>query len=153
MFYEQRCSYKLHKIHRKTPVPESFFNKTAGLRAATLLLFFFYSGTGAFLWILRNVYRHVISKPFWTTASDFICSVFFIFSIIKHFRHEKARFVRKTSTSRKPVLGFAFLRANEYFRTETVKLPKKIQPKCLIFSHDHKAGQGDHWTSDKVLHV
>ena len=41
MFYEQRCSYKLHKIHRKTPLPESFFNKTAGLRPATLLLFFF----------------------------------------------------------------------------------------------------------------
>ena len=25
----------------------------------------------------------------------------------------------------KGFLGFAFLRANEYFRTETVKLPKK----------------------------
>ena len=36
MFYEKRCSYKLHKIHRKTRVPESLFNKIAGLRAATL---------------------------------------------------------------------------------------------------------------------
>ena len=37
LFYEKRCSYKLHKIHKKTPVPESFFNKIADLRAATLL--------------------------------------------------------------------------------------------------------------------
>ena len=62
------------------------------------------SGTGAFLWILRNVYKHVISKHLWTTASDFICSVFFIFFIIKNFRHEKSRFVRKKSTSGKPTL-------------------------------------------------
>ena len=25
VFYEERCSYKFHKIHRKTPVPESLF--------------------------------------------------------------------------------------------------------------------------------
>ena len=36
-----------------------------------------------------------------TTASDFICGVFFIFSIIKNFRLEKSRFVRKKSTSGK----------------------------------------------------
>ena len=30
-------SYKFRKIHRKTPVPESLFNKVAGLRPATLL--------------------------------------------------------------------------------------------------------------------
>ena len=29
VFYK-RCSYKFHKIHRETPVPESFFNKVAG---------------------------------------------------------------------------------------------------------------------------
>ena len=39
------------------------------------------------------------------TASDFICGVFFIFSIIKNFHHEKGRFVRKKSTSGKPALG------------------------------------------------
>ena len=33
--------------------------------------------SGAFLWILRNVYEHVISKHLWTTVSNFICSVFF----------------------------------------------------------------------------
>ena len=39
-----------------------------------------------------------------TTASDFICGVFFIFSIIKNFRHEKSRLVRKRSISGKPAL-------------------------------------------------
>ena len=38
----QRCSVKkmfskFREIHRKTPVPESLFNKDAGLRPATLL--------------------------------------------------------------------------------------------------------------------
>ena len=37
MFYEKRVSYKLLKTHRKTPAPAVFFNKIAGLRAATLL--------------------------------------------------------------------------------------------------------------------
>ena len=32
----------------------------------------------------------------WMTASDFICGVFFIFSIIKNFRHEKSCLVRKS---------------------------------------------------------
>ena len=35
--YEKRCSEQFHEIHRKTPVPESFFNKIADLRPATLL--------------------------------------------------------------------------------------------------------------------
>ena len=37
VFREKRCSWKFHKIHRKTPVPGLFFNKVAGLRPATLL--------------------------------------------------------------------------------------------------------------------
>ena len=36
-FYEKTCPYKLHKIYRKAPVPEPFFNKIASLRSATLL--------------------------------------------------------------------------------------------------------------------
>ena len=35
-FCKKMCSWKFHKIHRKTPVPETFFNKAAGLRATTL---------------------------------------------------------------------------------------------------------------------
>ena len=34
---KKMCSWKFHKIHRKTPVPEAFFNKVAGLRPVTLL--------------------------------------------------------------------------------------------------------------------
>ena len=36
-FCKKMCSWKFHKIHRKTPVPEVFFNRVAGLRPATLL--------------------------------------------------------------------------------------------------------------------
>ena len=36
-FRKKMCSWKFHKIHRKTPVPETFLNKVAGLRSATLL--------------------------------------------------------------------------------------------------------------------
>ena len=31
-FCKKMCSWKFHKIHRKTPAPETFFNKIAGLR-------------------------------------------------------------------------------------------------------------------------
>ena len=37
VFFKKRCSQKFHKIDRKTPVPETLFNKVAGLRPATLL--------------------------------------------------------------------------------------------------------------------
>ena len=37
VFCVKGCSYKFHKIHRKTPVPEPLFNKVTGLRPATLL--------------------------------------------------------------------------------------------------------------------
>ena len=37
MFYKKQCSVKFYKIHRKTPVSESIFNKVAGLRPATAL--------------------------------------------------------------------------------------------------------------------
>ena len=46
----------------------------------------------------------LFTEHLWTTASDFICGVFFVFSIIKNFRHEINRFVRKKSTSGKPAL-------------------------------------------------
>ena len=36
-FCKKMCSWKFHKIRRKTPVPETFFNKVASLRPATLL--------------------------------------------------------------------------------------------------------------------
>ena len=48
------------------------------------------------------------------TASDFIFDVFFIFSIIKNFRHKKRRFMRKKSTSGKPALLARNVYANAY---------------------------------------
>ena len=58
------CCWKFHKIHRKTPVPETFFNKVEGLRPANLLRKRLWpqacnfikkeTGTGVFLWILWN---------------------------------------------------------------------------------------------------
>ena len=36
-FCKKMCSWKFHKIYRKTPVPETFLNKVAGLRPGTLL--------------------------------------------------------------------------------------------------------------------
>ena len=36
-FCKKMCSWKFHRIHRKTPVPEAFFNEAAGLRPASLL--------------------------------------------------------------------------------------------------------------------
>ena len=34
---KKRCSLKFRKFHRKTPVPESFFDKVTALRPATSL--------------------------------------------------------------------------------------------------------------------
>ena len=36
VFCKKRCSQKFRKIHSKTPVPESLFDKVTGLRPATL---------------------------------------------------------------------------------------------------------------------
>ena len=33
----KKCFLKFHKIHKKTPVPESLFKKVAGLKPAILL--------------------------------------------------------------------------------------------------------------------
>ena len=64
-----------------------FFNKFAGLRTATLLK--------KKLWHMCFPVNFTKFLLLWTTASDFTCGVFFIFSIIKNFRHEISRFVRK----------------------------------------------------------
>ena len=86
-------------------MPSLFFNEFADLGAATLLK--------------KETLEHVFScesceiskntlfiEHFWMTASDFICGVFFIFSIIKNFRQEKRRFVQKNLTCGKPALRY-----------------------------------------------
>ena len=48
--------------------------------------------------------NNLFTEHLCTTASDFICGVFFIFSITKNFRLEKCRFQRKESTRTKFVM-------------------------------------------------
>ena len=36
-FCKKMCSWKFHKIHRKTPVPETFFNKKETLASGLQL--------------------------------------------------------------------------------------------------------------------
>ena len=57
---QNRCSKKYRKIHGKTPMLESLFNKVAGLRPATLLKKHF--STGVLLSILGNFYIHVFYR-------------------------------------------------------------------------------------------
>ena len=74
-----------------------FFNKLAGLGAATLLkkkLTLLFSCE--FCKISKNT---LFIEHLCMTTSEFICGVFFIFYIIKNFCHEKSRFVRKKLTS------------------------------------------------------
>ena len=58
LFCKKRCSQKCRKIHRKTPLPESLFNKVGGLRPATLLKRD--SGTG----VLQLVFAAFLRTPF-----------------------------------------------------------------------------------------
>ena len=94
VFYEKRCSCKLHQNHRKTSVPESLFlikSQTRGHRCFP----------ANFCEISKNT---LFTEHLWPIVSNFICGVFFIFSIIKKFRLKKSGFVRKMSTSGKPTL-------------------------------------------------
>ena len=77
-----------------------YFNKFADLgdcnfiKKETLALVF----SSEFCKISKNTF---FTEHLWMTASDFICGVLFIFSIIKNFRHKKSCFVRKKLTSGK----------------------------------------------------
>ena len=65
---QNRCSKKSRKLHGKTPLMESLFNKAAGLRSVILLKRHF--STGVSLWILKNFQEHPFYRTsfFWTTA-------------------------------------------------------------------------------------
>ena len=54
---QNRCSKRSRKIHGKTLMPESLFNKAAGLRPAILSKRHF--STGVFLSILKNFLEHL----------------------------------------------------------------------------------------------
>ena len=60
VFYEKRRSYIFHKIHRKAPLPKSFFYRPAILFKKTVLL-----------WILRILKNDFFTEHLRVTASDF----------------------------------------------------------------------------------
>ena len=85
--YTYRCSKKSRKIHGKTSVPESLFNKGVGLRPSTLLKR--HSSTAVFLWIYNkflittfsqilseSFFRSSHTEPFWRKDILKICSKF-----------------------------------------------------------------------------
>ena len=51
-FFKKMCPSKFCKLHKKTPVLETFFNKVAAIHPASFLKRV--SSTSAFLWSLRN---------------------------------------------------------------------------------------------------
>ena len=67
---QNRCSWIIHKIHRKAPVPESSLMKSQILRTATLLKRD--SNTDFFLWNLWIIQEHLFCRGsmngwFWNT--------------------------------------------------------------------------------------
>ena len=69
---QNRCSWIIHKFHRKKSVLESLFNKVAVLRICDFIKED--SGTGAFLWILWIIQEHLFCKAstngwFWNTSA------------------------------------------------------------------------------------
>ena len=94
VFCKKRCSWTFCKIHRKTPVPESLFNKVPGLRPTTLLKKD--SSTGVFLRILRDFLEHLFYRtPLVDCFYSFIllsrdASIFCIISLqFKHIKYIK----------------------------------------------------------------
>ena len=73
------CSKKFRKIYRKTPVPESLFNKVAAL--SLQLYQKGNSGADVFLWVLRNSKEHLflqtLSPPATTVAASLSLENFF----------------------------------------------------------------------------
>ena len=85
------------KIHKKTPVLESLFNKVTDLYPATLTQD---SPTGVFWWVSARYLRHLFYR---TPPGDSFCSTekYFTNKIVKNpLRKEKnwKHFVRKTTT-------------------------------------------------------
>ena len=68
VFYEKSCFKKFRKIHRKTPVPDLFSNKVAGLRPATLLKkSLWHRCSCEFCEIWKSTF---FTEHLWTTASE-----------------------------------------------------------------------------------
>ena len=105
-----KCSMKkgvlrnITKFTGKHLCQSLFFNKVAGLRAATKKKLWPTCFPVIFAKFLRTAYLQNTSG--WLLLILFV-ACFFIF-FIKNFHHEKSRFVRKKSTSGKPALHVCF---------------------------------------------
>ena len=133
MFYEKRCSYKLHKIHRKTPVPESFLRKSQvwGLQ---LYYYFFILAQVLSCQFCEMSTNTLFPNTFGQLLLISFVAGFFIFSIVKNFRHEKARFVRKKLTSGKPAQKSTY--SESFFSTQhwdKSRMLNKISDKINVF--------------------
>ena len=107
MLCEKRCACKLHKIHRKTPVPESLFKKSCRSEGCHF--------------IKKETPAHVFSCEFRFLRTPYlqntsarlllILSVasFLYFPLSKIFVSKNIRFVRKKSTSEKAALIVFFI--------------------------------------------
>ena len=78
--------------------------------------------------IFKNI---LFIEHLWISAFDFICRVFFIFSIIKNFRNEKRRFVRKKSTSGKPAFFVAKIFDNGKYKKHTTDKIRSRHPEVF----------------------
>ena len=67
------CSKKFRKIYRKTPVPESLFNKVAAL--SLQLYQKGNSGADVFLWVLRNSKEHLFLQTLSPPAAPVAASL------------------------------------------------------------------------------
>ena len=138
----QRCSIKkgvlrnFAKFLRKHLCHSLFFNKVAGLRAATLLKKRLWHRCFPmnFAKFLRTPFLQNTSWRLLLMQSNFLS----LYSLIKQFSIflcSTFYFLLKTFF----LLLMTYLKRvmNEYFRLETARLTKrKYQSKCLIFSHD-----------------
>ena len=136
MLYEKRCSYKLHKFTGKHLCQNLFFNKFAGLRAATLLKK--NSRRCIFLWILRNFEEHLTFRTPLDDCFWFYLWCVFIFSIIKSFRHEKRGFVRKKLTTGKPAEVVLEIKKHSpggaFFKKVILKISQNSQENTMLES-------------------
>ena len=64
VFFVKRCSQKFHKIHRKTPVPESFFKKNRLWHRCFLVNFVKFRITP----FLQNTFGRLLLNYFFTQA-------------------------------------------------------------------------------------
>ena len=75
VFCQKRCSWRFHKIHRETPVPESLFNKAAGLQVF-LEVFQVFSGLETLAQVLFSVnFEKFFKNTFFTEHLTMTASV------------------------------------------------------------------------------